>query len=512
MFTDGKSSNFHDLSKITNNLFFCSLTVHLSSADLDAVIEKIRKLNSKAGPFDYVFLLGNFDPQFEGLDTTALPSIIPFSTLDASPAGIKHDNGDLISHYGVKELNNLVVGYVTLENNDLIDARESIIDTFDKIDQKVDILVTTSWSVSCAEHNPSILGNDVIDEIVKKLQPRYHLATGDSSSFIEFEPFAWPKSKFATRFINLATYQSKSKWAYAFNIEVGDTTEGLPRNLMDNPYLINPTRKRILEKDSDFDGKTTDIKKPKKVLPSNCHFCFTNPNVEDHMFVSISDHAYLTTAKGPLSVARGDMNFSGHCLLIPIEHIPKLNVGQKEYLESPIVRELNSYEESVVKMNYKKFDMSSVVFEIHSKNSIHFHKQLIPVPKYLIMKFQDALSRQVHLNNERYTSNTKLDFISFTSTDDPEYLAIVDNDKQNYLKFTVYETSESTPTIYISMIQPEDRIDLQFGRRVVAFLLRLPKRVNWTSLACKQTKEQEEDEVRKFQKGYEEFDVANRAK
>lgn len=477
------------------------------------MIEKIRKLNSNAGPFDHVLLLGDFDPQFENICMTGTPPIVSLSSTRALQAGTKKDYMTSQNLFGIRKLTDkLQVGYIILDNNELVDAKESILSVFNEAHQRIDILVTTAWSVSCAEKNPNILGNGVIDEIVKKVKPRYHFATGDAKSFIEFEPFAWPDGKYATRFINLPTYQSKSKWAYAFNIGTDESaSEELPRNLIENPYLINPSRKRLLETDHETDGTTTGPKKPKTVLPTDCHFCFTNPNVEDHMFVSISDHAYLTTAKGPLSVPRGDMDFSGHCLLIPIEHIPKLNMGQENFLKSESVKELNSYEKSIVNMNYKKFDMSSAVFEIHSDRSIHFHKQLIPVPKYLIMKFHDALQRQVHLNNERYKSNAKLDFKTFNSQDNSEYLDIVNDQKQNYLKFTVYETSGSVPTIYISTIQPEDRVDLQFGRRVVAFLLRLPKRVNWSSSACKQSKEQEEEEVRKFQKGYSDFDIANKA-
>lgn len=476
------------------------------------MIDKIRKLNAKAGPFDFAILLGVFDPQNIETTLTDLPPIISISS--TSPPREELENGlvTVLGQYGIKELpKNLKIGYIALGNNEIVENSDAIVNTFRDSGGEVDIFITTNWSVSFAAKNPKVLGSEVIDEVMKMIQPRYHLTTGDPNLFNEFDPFIWPSNEIATRFINLATYQSKSKWAYAFNIETDKgTIQEVPRNLMENPYLTSFSQKRLLEKDNETDGAASAAKKIKTVLPSNCHFCFTNPNVADHMFVSISDHAYLTTAKGPLSVARGEMDFSGHCLLIPIEHIPKLNVGQKNYAEDQTVKELELYERSIVKMNYKRFDMSSVVFEIHSDRSIHFHKQLIPVPKYLIMKFEDALRRQEYLNNEKYTSNANLNFESYSSPDDLRYQAIVNDEKMNYLKFTVYETSDCIPTTYVSLIQPEDRIDLQFGRRVVAFLLRLPKRINWASPACKQTKEQEEEEVRKFQKGYVDFDIANK--
>ncbi|QLQ80225.1 hypothetical protein HG537_0D02260 [Torulaspora globosa] len=226
------------------------------------------------------------------------------------------------------------------------------------------------------------------------------------------------------------------------------------------------------------------------------------------MFVSIGTHAYLTTAKGPLSVPTGDMDFHGHCLIVPIKHMPKLNMGEQDFLESALRKELSLYELSVVKMNHRKFDMSTVVFEIHSDQTIHFHKQIIPVPKYLIMRFQEALERQVYLNNERYTTNAKMNFQTFSS-EDQEYKNIIADAKNNFFQFTVYETSQDEPAIYLSQFNANDRLDLQFGRRVVAFLMRLPKRINWSSPVCKQSKEQEIDEVKKFQKGYGTFDIAN---
>ncbi|QLL34306.1 hypothetical protein HG536_0G01650 [Torulaspora globosa] len=381
---------------------------------------------------------------------------------------------------------------------------------FNNID--LDILITKVWSVAIAGKNDSVTGNKMIDEICKKTRPRYHFLFGDTDSFFELEPFAWPESNRTTRSINVAAFHSKKKWAYAFVIDVRGSDRKLEADqsssLIPNPYMDQPGKRSF----SDFSSKEdlgSSSKRKKAVLPSDCHFCFTNPNVEDHMFVSIGNHAYLTTAKGPLSVPSGDMDFHGHCLIVPIKHIPKLNMGQEEFFESALRKELTSYELSVVKMNHRKFDMSTVVFEIHSDQTIHFHKQIIPVPKYLIMRFQDALDRQVYLNNERYTTNAKMNFQVFSSSENQEYKEIIGDSKKNFFQFTVYETSQDEPLIYLSQFNVNDRLDLQFGRRVVAFLMRLPKRINWSSPVCKQSKEQEIDEVKKFQKGYSAFDIAS---
>ena len=222
------------------------------------------------------------------------------------------------------------------------------------------------------------------------------------------------------------------------------------------------------------------------------------------MIISIGKLVYLTTAKGPLSVPKGDMDISGHCLIIPIEHIPKLDPSKNAELTQSIL----AYEASLVKMNYIKFDMCTIIFEIQSERSIHFHKQVIPVPKYLVLKFCSALDRQVHFNNEKFTRNAKLEFQCYDSHSSKQYVDVINNQSNNYLQFTVYETPEADPKIYLATFNASETIDLQFGRRVLAFLLNLPRRVKWNSSTCLQTKQQETIEAEKFQKAYRTYDIS----
>lgn len=489
--------------------------------DLELVIEKVRKLNTKAGPFECVLLLGTVDLQKHDINNDGLPPLVFINSSISSGENsteVSNDNVTLLKRFGIWELGaKLRIGYITLNDKELMESKNDILQSFSSINQPLDILITRQWSVTIADRQNNTLGHEIVDELCRKLQPKYHFVYDDSEKFFELEPFLWENNQRITRFINLATFASGSKWAYAFNINIDSELENeQPRNLIGNPYVTTQNKKRSLEKrlanigaSEERDDSMVPAKKVKTILPTGCHFCFTNPNVEDHMFVSIGNRAYVTTAKGPLSVPKGDMTFSGHCLIVPIEHVPKLNMGQENFTENDLMQELLNYQRSIVKMNYRKFDMATVVFEIHSDKSIHFHKQIIPVPKFLIMRFKDALDRQLHFNNEKYTHNAKLDFKNFSSETDSDYLAIVNDPKSNYMQFTIYETSESGPDVYLSHFQRDDRIDLQFGRRVVAFLLHLPKRVNWNSPACKQSKEQEENEVKKFQKGYNEYDIAN---
>lgn len=489
------------------------LVVHGNDKNFGILIEKLVKLNGKAGPFSHIFVLGDVQQNtIQEAELDKLPTLYIFGTNIDS---IRSEKVITFSGAGLYQcVDNLRIGFVTSNAKQLIESKEEVLNVFNKLDDTIDILISQEWSSKISNitsMSNKVFGNEVLDDIVKSCQPRYHFAYGDETNFYESDPFTWDDLDRSSRFINIPDLDSKNKWAYAFNLNLdsdSNENEKSKATFIDNPYKKD-SKKRSLPDKSTIDNVEEENKskssKVRKILPSNCHFCFTNSNFEDHMIISIGKSSYLTIVKGPLTVPRGDMHFSGHCLLIPIEHIPKLNIGQEEFEESDLVKEMVAYESSIVKMNYRKFDMSTVVFEINSERSIHFHKQIMPVPKYLIMKFQASLDRQLHINNEKFSNNTKLDFKIYESTDE-EYLGIRNDPKTNYLQFTIYETSESSPKIYLATFNAETRLDLQFGRRVVAFLLRLPKRIKWDSPLCLQSKEQETKEAECFQKSYKEFD------
>ncbi|GAV53244.1 hypothetical protein ZYGR_0AI05280 [Zygosaccharomyces rouxii] len=471
------------------------LVTHAGENNLSVVIEKLEKLNAKSGPFDCAILLGNLASKLDTIDITAkLPPIFVPGSEDLSREGlVTLKNGIYKSKSGLK------IGYFT--GND--EKEQS------KFKEPIDVLITNDCSVAIGGEHLKIPGNNVVDEVVKLSHPKYHFTYADSNNFAELEPFVWQDDQKVTRFINLAAYGSKNKWAYAFNIDT-DVNLPLPNELMRNPYVSNQVTRKHPRENSLLD-KETQVKKPtgevKKVLPVACHFCFTNPDIEDHMVISIASKSYVTTAKGPLSIPRGDMDFSGHCLIIPIEHVPKLNMDDKDFFQNELRKELLHYENSIAEMNYKKFDMSTVVFEIHSDNMVHFHKQVVPIPKYLTMKFLGALDRQVHINNEKFGRNRNIEFEFFESPEDSKYREIINDYKSNYMMFSIHETPDVPPKIYFGKFDANDRIDLQFGRRTLAFLLHLPNRVNWRSPTCLQSKEQEEMEVSKFQKAYRDYDI-----
>lgn len=483
---------------------------------LNEVLEKSNKLNEKSGPFDCVLLSGDVLKSDDPTLSVKIQQPTFFTNGKTPPSqnsGSKDiaENFTLLNNYGIYAMSNgLKIAYLPGNEESLNNQRESIVETFKNVEEEgADILMTYHWSNAISSMEGLILGHDLIDEVVKLVKPKYHFTCG-YNKFFELQPFGWSNER-VTRFINIAEYGSGSKWAYAFNIELDSDIVGEPsESLIANPYLTPSDKKRSLS--LDLPEKPIVSKKPKQILPIECRFCFSNPNLEDHLIISISEHAYLTVAKGPLSIPKGKMDFSGHCLIIPIEHIPKLNPKEhnhQDISETPTGKDVLNFERSIAEMNDKKYDMATIVFEINSEHSIHFHKQIVPVPKYLMNNFESALDRQVHFNNDRYTNNARLNFVEFSDANNEEYLKLINNCENNYIQFTVYESSGSTPKKYITTFESRERIDLQFGRRVVAYILRLPKRTKWDSKPCQQTIEQEKRDVDKFQKGFKEYDFTN---
>ncbi|CCK68559.1 Drn1p KNAG_0B01120 [Huiozyma naganishii CBS 8797] len=486
-------------------------------------LEKIAKATKKSGPFHCCFVLGNekYHDELADYEQDKLPPVFAFnSSFSLSP---EHSGSETINDK-IQYLNGcgiyqttggLTIAYVTYMSNELSQYKNAILQKFRKIEEGivVDILVTNEWSEAISHEQCDTLGSPVIDEIVKLLEPRYHFSSSKKGKFVELNPFQWADSGYTSRFINLSELGSNEKWAYAFQVcpSTLQESENLPSNLASNPYLPS-NKKRHFDEGETLPAKssvdTNGTKKMKTVLPENCHFCFSNQSLQDHMIITIDEKVYVTIARGPLTIPSGEMYFSGHCLIIPIKHVPKMITGEESHdIESELFTDMLQCQESIVRMNYVNFDMSTIVFEINSERSIHFHKQVLPIPKHHILRFQNALKKQADFNNEKLDRNAKLEFRQFVSPSDSEYTAVVHDPKSNYMQFTVYETSTSPPIIHLATFDSESRIDLQFGRRVVAYLLHLTKRIKWDSPACLQSIEQETKEAELFQKAYKDFEV-----
>lgn len=83
--------------------------------------------------------------------------------------------------------------------------------------QLIDIFITNDWPASITSHSslplpplePEHPGSPPLDDVIRKIKPRYHFAAraGPSPKFWEREPFAWDdESGRVARFVNLGAF------------------------------------------------------------------------------------------------------------------------------------------------------------------------------------------------------------------------------------------------------------------------------------------------------------------
>ena len=216
---------------------------------LPEVLSMANTLNSKSGPFACALLLGSSLNDTEDVPDIKmeLPTYISNgSTKFADRKNQSYDlkeNLTLLNGFGfIKLANGLQIGYMAAASQLSDEEKLEVGDYFEKLSKKskADILLSYDWSVAISQHENLILGDAFVDQIVSKVKPKYHFSGKNGATFSELEPFAWDEqNKEFSRFINVAEFNSGSKWAYAFRITLDDSAETcIPDNLIDNPLSL----------------------------------------------------------------------------------------------------------------------------------------------------------------------------------------------------------------------------------------------------------------------------------
>jgi hypothetical protein len=407
-----------------------------------------------------------------------------------------------------------------------------------------DILLTTAWPASIRTGSKIPISADGtepnsyqhISDLVAALKPRYHFS--NSSFWFEREPFFHsptpdaPDARPLTRFISLAPHAnpSKEKALYAFTLQPSaDPLAPLPVGTTASPFRAteNGKKRSPLEPEpySRFsNGHENSHNRHKhgrrdprapKPGPDTCFFCLSNPNIGTHLVTSIGDDAYVTTAKGPLTTSTTNaslgLSFPAHALIIPLTHSPTLALvpiseeGTREKTFSEMSRYKSSIQSMIAFQSSNK--LGAVTFEISRVEGIHTHWQLIPIPVDLIRKGLVEAAFKVEAENMQYPQFVTRDPGIGTSDEDffrvwvwapPIPISDDDDDDEN-------SPSKTAVTKCITMpIDGNMRFDLQFGRRVLAKLLGLEKRLQWRD--CSQTEDEEKVDVKAFKAAFKEFD------
>ncbi|ODQ77869.1 hypothetical protein BABINDRAFT_163244 [Babjeviella inositovora NRRL Y-12698] len=521
------------------------LVLNPSPANVSKLLTKANGLHAKNGPFDAVFLLGDAlscdTPSLGQLnkDVQLVPSVYFTQGLEGMNPGIAsterladvQPNLTYLGDVGTYKLSSgVTVGFVS---GKLLSAAHSdravmnkVLDRFQG--KQVDILLTYQWPQQMADELKLTLieSNTLLSDIVKLAKPRYHFSVGSSSGkFFERSPFKWDDNESRiTRFISLGQEgsASKDKWFYAFNMSVLPSVSENPLNLTENPFT-KPQPVVTLKREYEAVGAETskEIKRPKVVTQQDCFFCLSNPKLETHMIVSIGTHAYLTIAKGPLTRPSNNtdypgFNFSGHALIIPIAHVANPRqlfkpTETKNVMETPLMNEILRYQLSLIKM-FAQFGMTVVFYEISRGSGVHYHNQAIPLKTELLdVEFEKNLVKQCDFHNSKITStnsNHSMALMNFTkhdSTDEAEMEAMTEIINNNDYVLIKLAWSAQKQVNYLFQLPADGlRIDFLFPRRVLANVLRCPKRTQWMN--CKQSMGQEAEECDRFKAVYSEFD------
>jgi hypothetical protein len=247
---------------------------------------------------------------------------------------------------------------------------------------------------------------------------------------------------------------------------------------------FRPRRPRTEYSKSRFDRN--DPRMQQKMHPlmqrNGCWFCLSNPNVEEHLVVSIGDHYYLALAKGGVT--------NDHLLIVPIEHS-----GTMESINEASIAELKRFQSALVAC-YQKQDMDVIFWErkldapqnalASTSDKNHAQLQALALPKDSFVKIRAGFDSQLeHFgllflqleDNQQVSSltgNTGHLFVDMPS------LALPTEDVP----------SPPTRSRSLAIIPDKKRIPLQLPRRVISQALEKPEREDWK--ACVLSKSDEE--------------------
>lgn len=386
-----------------------------------------------------------------------------------------------------------------------------------------DILITNEWPTgirnrSQVEFHPESepQAQQCLADLCSVLKPRYHFSSS-GNTFYEREPFFHNPSDETdglypiTRFISLAAYgnQNKQKWIYAFSLDpTASHPVTVPPGSTASPLMVAGKKRSAPEKresglvyEDNYGGRRPHKRRRGErrgpLSASECFFCLANDNIATHLVTSIGDNSYLTTAKGPLSTSETfpKLGFPGHLLIIPFTHQSTLAAMEEEDRHATY-GEMQKYRSSMNRMikSVAGEEYGSVTWEVSKASLPHTHWQYMPVPADLIQRGLVEAAFKALAENLHWPSFKK------------ENIGDGFEETNNFFRVFIWDPKnpEDQYTSLVMRFDESIKFHIQFGREVLAKLLRLDKRVDWHN--CGQTQGEEEADVENFKKAFKEFD------
>ena len=148
-----------------------------------------------------------------------------------------------------------------------------------------------------------------------------------------------------------------------------------------------------------------------------------------------------------------------------------------------------------------KSDLGAVTWEVSRASGVHIHWQFLPVSSDLVKKGLVEAAFRVEAENEKYP-NLNAKEIGDGSGENNDYFRVWiwragDGDT---------DEDEGTEKSLVLPLSSNFRFDVQFGRRVLAKLLQLERRLDWKD--CLQSQADEVADAEAFKKAFKEFDFS----
>ncbi|CAG8450108.1 512_t:CDS:10 [Funneliformis mosseae] len=212
-----------------------------------------------------------------------------------------------------------------------------------------------------------------------------------------------------------------------------------------------------------------------------CWFCLSNPKIVKRLIVSLGEEIYLSLAKGPLVDSRDEnVPGGGHVLLVAIQHYPTFQEVPIDE-QTNMMDELEKYKIALKKL-FNEYDAGMVMFEVSRTGGIqHCHLQVIPIP----LKYDSNMIREAFIKE---ASDSGFELLPVSSSLPPHHFKV--------------DLPDGTSLIH--EINPNEKFDVQFGRKVLANLMGCSQRIDWR--ACELTEEQEQSDAEEFRKAFKPYD------
>ncbi|KAK4694366.1 CWF19-like protein 1, partial [Lecanoromycetidae sp. Uapishka_2] len=320
----------------------------------------------------------------------------------------------------------------------------------------------------------------------------------------------------------------------------------LPPGTTATPFTTSKKRQRLPDQEKSFSRFSQDNgyhyrhERPNKRArkappgPQECFFCLSNPTLATHLITSIASDSYLTTAKGPLSTASTypALEFPAHMLIIPFSHSPLIASISPQELRTSTYEEMQRYRHSLHSLltSASNGALGAVTWEVSRAEGIHIHWQFLPVQAELVKKGLVEAAFKVEAENEKYPFFQEKDIGDGTDETGDYFRVWIWRPEESTLKKSSTEQDDKgdddddakrdeseeddvkvddAKGVEKSMMLPLSenfRFDIQFGRRVMAKLLGLEKRMHWQD--CTQSDAEEKKDAEKFKASFKDFDFS----